>query len=130
MTQPEDQKRQAEIETIGTATWLLMDVLWMFGAVEAGAVAGVVTLGLQVGVFRYLPRTRADWSANAAVACWVVMNLFWMLGDAYERRVFFHIATLSVAASFLLLGWAVWEGGWRGPVVERFRRFRFRRLGT
>jgi hypothetical protein len=120
------QLRQLQLETAGTASWLLMDLLWMLEWAEVSTACGVLTLGLYGAVFRYIPRTVADWSANGAVALWVLMNLLWMIGDQFEWPALKTAALWTVAASFLLLGAAVWKGGLTGPILERFRRFRFR----
>jgi hypothetical protein len=121
--------RQLQLETAGTASWLLMDLLWMLEWAEMSTASGGLTLGLYAAVFRYIPRTLADWSANGAVALWVLMNLLWMLGDQFEVAWFKTAALWTVAVSFLLLGTAVWKGGLTGPILQRFRRFRFRPAG-
>jgi hypothetical protein len=123
------QLRQAQLETAGTASWLLMDLLWMLEWAEMSTASGGLTLALYAGVFRYIPRTIADWSANGAVALWVLMNLLWMLGDQYEQPGFKTAALWTVAVSFVLLGVAVWKGGLTGPILQRFRRFRLRPAG-
>jgi len=87
---------------------------------------GALTLALYGAVFRYIPRTAADWAANGAVALWVLMNLLWMVGDQYEQPGLKTAALWTVATSFVLLGVAVWKGGLTGPILERFRRFRLR----
>lgn len=122
--------RQAQLETVATALWLVMDVLWMVEQPEASAAAGVVTLVLQAVLFRYIPRNSAEWAANGAVTCWVLMNLLWMLGDQWERPALVTAAWVPVIASFGLLAVALWSGGFSGPVTRRFRRFRFHRLSS
>lgn len=122
------ETRQAQLETLGTAFWLLMDVFWMQGWIVSATCAGGLALLLHLAVFRYAPRTVAEQSANAAVSCWVLMNLFWMLGDELERPGWKTAALYIVLASFVLLTVSVWTGGLRGPVLQRFRRFKFRRL--
>ena len=119
--------REAQIETTGTACWLLMDLFWMLEQPAAATVAGVFSLAAWLLVFRYLPRKLAEWAANGAVACWVVMNLFWMLADQYERPMLTRPALVAFALSFVLLVVALWEGGLRGPALQIFRRFRLKR---
>lgn len=127
---PASDTRQAQLETVATGLWLVMDVLWMVEQPEASAAAGVVTLILQTVLFRYIPHNTAEWAANGAVTCWVLMNLLWMLGDQWERPALVTAAWGPVIASFVLLAVALWSGGFSGPVMRRFRRFRFHRLNT
>jgi len=129
-SRPATETRQAQLETVATGLWLVMDVLWMVEQPEASAAAGVVTLILQAVLFRYIPRSTAEWAANGAVTCWVLMNLLWMLGDQWERPVLVTAAWVPVIASFVLLATALWSGGLSGPVTRRFRRFRFHRLNS
>lgn len=126
MTTDGPQLRQLQLETAGTASWLLMDLLWMVEWAEVSTASGGLTLALYAAVFRYIPRTVADWSANGAVTLWVLMNLLWMLGDQFEMPGLKTAALWAVAVSFLLLGTAVWKGGLTGPILQRFRRFRLR----
>lgn len=129
MTLTGTQLRQAQLETAGTACWLLMDVMWMLEWAAASTVLGAVTLLLHLAVFRFAPRTAAEWSANGAVTLWVLMNLLWMIGDQYERPELKSAALATVALSFVFLGVSVWKGGLTGPILQRFRRFRLRGSG-
>jgi hypothetical protein len=124
------ENRQAQLETAGTAFWLLMDVLWMLEWTVSSAVAGALALLLHIAAFRYTPRNVADQTASAAVSCWVLMNLLWMLGDAYERPAWKDAALLVVLVSFALLAVSVWAGGLRGPILQRFRRFKLNRASN
>lgn len=123
------QLRQAQLETAGTACWLLMDVMWMLEWAATSTALGAVTLLLHLAVFRYAPRTPAEWSANGAVTLWVLMNLLWMVGDQYEHPELKSAALATVGLSFVLLGISVWKGGLTGPVLQRFRRLRLRGAG-
>jgi len=90
--------------------------------------AGVATLGAWILVFRYVPKAIADWSANAAVACWVLMNLLWMLADQYDRPALHGYAMVAVVGSLALVCVALWKGGLDGPALQLFRRFRIRSI--
>ncbi len=101
-----------------------MDFFWMLGQVPVATAFGVATLGIQSALFRLLPSTVAEGTANGAVTAWVAMNLLWMLGDEYERPALIHSAAAVFGVSLILLALAVWKGGLAGPALQRFRRFR------
>ena len=126
MTLTGTQLRQAQLETAGTACWLLMDVLWMLEWAATSTVLGVATWILHLMVYRFTPPATGERAAHTAVTLWVVMNLLWMTGDQFERPELKPAALGAVALSFVFLGVAVWQGGLTGPFLQRFRRLRFR----
>ncbi len=116
---------QEQIEAVGTALWLLMDLFWMWERAEWATIAGALTLLAWLWVFRYL-RGFAEHAANGAVVCWVAMNLLWMLSDQYEWPALRPFAAAAVGVSFLLIFAVVWKSRWNWAALRLFRRFRLR----
>jgi len=116
--------RQQQLETLGTFLWLLMDFLWLVEWSLAGTVAGVIGFLCLTGVLWLLPRDLATQAAASSASCWLLMNLFWMLGESYTQPGLILTAQLVGAVAVGLLGVSVWSGGIGGPVMQQFRRIK------
>lgn len=121
---PTGPSRQQQLETLGTFLWLLMDFLWLAEWSWAGTVAGVAGFACLLGVLRLLPRDMATQTAASSAACWLLMNLFWMIGESYTLPSLILTAQLIGAVAVGLLGVSVWSGGLGGPVMQQFRRIK------
>jgi len=116
--------RQQQLETLGTFLWLLMDFLWLVEWSWAGTVAGVIGVLCLTGVLRLLPRDLATQTAAGSAVCWLLMNLFWMIGESYPAPGMILTAQLIGGLAVGLLGLSVWSGGLSGPVMQQFRRIK------
>ena len=63
-------------------------------------------------------------AAASSASCWLLMNLFWMLGESYTQPGLILTAQLVGAVAVGLLGVSVWSGGIGGPVMQQFRRIK------
>jgi hypothetical protein len=134
----EDRKRELakrrkatleQLETLGTACWMLMDLVWMSGWTGVALGAGSLAILAQLAVFRFIPRTVADWAVNGAVLCWLLMNFSWLLSD-YQGHWVVRIGQIIGVIGFILLGVSIWTGGLAGPALQRFRRLKLWGLGS
>lgn len=115
---------QQQLETLGTFLWLLMDFLWLVEWPWPGTVAGAIGFLCLTAVLWLLPRDLATQAAAGSASGWLLMNLFWMLGESHAQPGLILTAQWMGAAAVGLLGVSVWSGGIGGPVLQQFRRIK------
>jgi hypothetical protein len=124
-----DQRdKLAFAETIGSVLWFVMDGFWMLELALAAKAMVLPTLIVNLLAFRFAKRSFGQLSVVAAMNCWLVMNIFWMLGDLAKDPRPIAVARVMFVLGIVLLGLAVAWGATRPErlttVLAHFRRFR------
>jgi hypothetical protein len=124
----DDREKLILTETIGSVLWFVMDGFWMLNAVLPAKAMILPALLVNLFVFRYTSRSLSQFSVVAAMNAWLLMNIFWMLGDLDKVPAPLVVARTMFALGLVLLALAVVTSGWRGEglreVLSRFRRLR------
>jgi hypothetical protein len=105
-----------------------MDGFWMLNLALPAKAMVLPTLAVNLLVFRFTKRSFSQLAVVAAMNSWLVMNIFWMLGDldrdpklvAVARVLFVLGMTLLVSA----VGWGATRAERLTKVLAPFRRFR------
>ena len=117
------------VETIGSVLWFMMDGLWMLNQALGAKAMVLPTLAVNLFVFRYTKHSFSQISIVAAMNSWLIMNIFWMLGDLDKDPRLIGIARVTFLAGMILLGLAIGRDAFdperRMQVLARFRRLRF-----
>jgi hypothetical protein len=115
-------------ETIGSVLWFVMDGFWMLNLAAPAKVMILPTLAINLLVFRYTKRSFSQLSVVAAMNSWLIMNIFWMLGDLDRTPRLIAIARVLFVLGIVLLALAIGWGATRPEgltkVLAPFRRFR------
>jgi hypothetical protein len=120
--------KQVLVETVGSVLWFVMDGLWMLN--QAALAKGMVlpTLALNLFVFRYTKRSFNQFSVVGAMNAWLLMNIFWMVGDLDKdprpiefARAMFWLGLVLLA---LAIGREATNPDGLAKLLTRFRRLR------
>jgi hypothetical protein len=120
--------KQILVETVGSVLWFVMDGLWMLNQPLYAKAMVVPTLAVNLFVFRYTNRSFSQISVVAAMNSWLLMNVFWMVGDLDKDPRLIEFARATFALGMVLLALAVGRAA-ADPerlmkVLARFRRLR------
>ena len=116
------------VETIGSVLWFVMDGLWMLN--QGGGAKGMIAPALAVNlyVYRYTPRSFSQFAVVSAMNSWLLMNVFWMVGDLDKDARALGWARVFFVAGMVLLAAAVGRNALHperlGKVLAPFRRLR------
>jgi hypothetical protein len=124
-----DQRDKLSLtETIGSVLWFVMDGFWMLNLAVPAKVMILPTLVVNLFVFRYTKRSFSQLSVVAAMNSWLVMNIFWMIGDLDRDPKLIAVARVLFVLGIVLLALAIGWGATRPEGLTRvlapFRRFR------
>ena len=121
--------KQILVETFGSVLWFVMDGLWMLNQALLAKAMVLPTLAVNLFVFRYTKRSFSQFAVVAAMNAWLLMNIFWMIGDLDKAPQFLEFARAMFASGLILLGLAI---GRDSMHPERLTKLlaRFRRLRT
>ena len=116
-------------ETGGSVFWFLADACWLFEWETALLIFSIPTIVLNVLVFRHIEKTWANICVTAAMNSWVLMNIFWALGDLHSSA-----QSVELAKAFFVLGlvflFLAPAKGYKGAInafAQYFKRFRFKK---
>lgn len=119
------QRKQFQIETAGTISWLAMDFFWMLEFSATAVSFGLTSLALWIWALDF-PTDKPERAATAAIVQWVLMNLIWMTSDQYDMPDLRRWAVVTALLSLLLIFYSLWLAGWNFSLARYFRRFRMR----
>ena len=124
-----DQRdKLALTETIGSVLWFVMDGFWMLNQTLPAKSMVLPTLAVNLFVFRFTKRSFGQMSVVAAMNSWLIMNIFWMLGDLDRNPKLVAVARVLFALGIVLLvsaiGWGATRPERLTKVLAHFRRFR------
>ncbi len=98
------------LDTINSVAWFFMDAFWMLGLAKVGLffIIPTVLTGL---CLLWLEKRPVLFKINVGINCWILMNVTWMLSDAYKMprllgysRGMFVVGVLFIAAAGLQSG--------------------------
>jgi hypothetical protein len=120
--------KQILVETVGSVLWFLMDGLWMLNQPTYAKAMVAPTLAVNLFVFRYTRRSFSQISVVAAMNAWLLMNVFWMVGDFDKDARLLELARAMFGFGMLLLALAIGRAATDSErlmkVLARFRRLR------
>jgi hypothetical protein len=120
--------KQVFVETIGSVLWFLMDGFWMLNLAYAAKVMIWPTLAVNLFVFRYTRRSFSQFCVVGAMNSWLLMNIFWMIGDLDKDPGPLGIARWMFGLGMMLLAMVVARNAADREglvkVLSRFRRLR------
>ena len=109
------------VDTVNSAAWFAMDVLWIFRLAGPAYVAagltvatGVLLLALGRG------QGRGDLLADLGLNCWIGMNTLWLVADltGHETPLGLVGAVAALGAAFIV------AAAWHSQDLRRLRIFR------
>jgi hypothetical protein len=128
----DDREKLVLTETIGSVLWFVMDGFWMLNAPLLAKTMILPTLLVNLLVFRYTKQSFSPFSVVAAMNSWLLMNIFWTVGDLDKTMAPLVVARTMYALGLILLVLAVAKSGRWGEglmdVLSRFRRLRTQTL--
>ena len=128
MTVDDQRDKLVLTETIGSVLWFVMDGMWMLNQSVPAKIMVVPTLAMNLYVFRFTRRSFSQISVVAAMNSWLIMNIFWMIGDLDKDPGPVSIARFMFLLGMVLLALAVGRDAARperlAKVLAHFRRFR------
>jgi hypothetical protein len=116
-------------ETIGSVLWFVMDGLWMLNHALPAKAMVLPTLAVNLWVFRFTTRSFSHMAVVAAMNSWLLMNIFWMVGDLDKDPRPLAVARAMFGLGMVLLALAVCKGASRREGLTRVLAH-FRRLKT
>jgi hypothetical protein len=124
------------LENAHVALWLLKDYAWCTSVRWLGIGMALPTVALALILARRSWRNLEDFTHNAAVCCWILANIVWMLGEFFFQdhtrpfaRVLFTmgLGCLAVYYAWCAVEWLRdrWLGDLitGGPIARAIDRF-------
>ena len=116
------------VETAGSVLWFIMDGFWMLNQALPAKAMVLPALAVNLFVFRYTKRSFSHFSVVAAMNCWLVMNICWMVGDLDKDPKPLAAARVMFVLGMVLLTLAVGRDAMHPErltkVLAHFRRLR------
>lgn len=96
------------LESIGTASWLLMDFIWMCGISWLALLIFIPSFLCLVGAcIKYEGKKMSELHVLNASVCWLLMNATWIMGEITSKndylicgKIAFFIACIFVYLAF------------------------------
>jgi hypothetical protein len=125
---PHELDKQVLVETIGSVLWFVMDGLWMLNQASPAKAMVLPTLAVNLFVFRYTKRSFSQFAIVAAMNAWLLMNIFWMVGDLDKNPRLIEFARALFGLGLVLLVLAIGRDAANpealAKLLTRFRRLR------
>jgi hypothetical protein len=111
------------LDTINSASWFLMDAMWMLQMEQVSV--GMIVPTIASGVcLVYIEKRKTLTLINLAILSWICMNVSWMFSEVLEIPLYLSVAKslFGLGLSFILA--AVFVSGSLTETFSHFKRFR------
>jgi hypothetical protein len=111
------------LDTINSASWFLMDAMWMLQMERISVAMIIPTIATGV-LLVYIEKRKTLTLINLAILSWICMNVSWMFSEVLEIPFYLTVAKslFGLGLSFILA--AVFVSGSVTETFSHFKRFR------